>query len=120
MLIITIKNLLKDGNVVGAVLYGDIDDGSRFYNMMKKVNPLKITLVSLLTKGGEEASLSIADMADDETICGCNGVDKGTIVNAITENGFTTVEEVTAKTKAGNSCGKCKPQIAQILQHLRR
>ncbi len=30
-------------------------------------------------------------------------VDKGTIVNAITESGFTTVEEVTAKTKAGNS-----------------
>ncbi len=37
------KIFLKDGNVVGAVLYGDIDDGSRFYNMMKKVNPLKIT-----------------------------------------------------------------------------
>ncbi|HEA6820752.1 TPA: NAD(P)/FAD-dependent oxidoreductase [Staphylococcus aureus] len=112
------KIFLKDGNVVGAVLYGDIDDGSRFYNMMKKDESTEdYTLVSLLTKGGEEASLSIADMADDETICGCNGVDKGTIVNAITENGFTTVEEVTAKTKAGNSCGKCKPQIAQILQH---
>ncbi|WP_086039873.1 nitrite reductase large subunit NirB [Staphylococcus aureus] len=112
------KIFLKDGNVVGAVLYGDIDDGSRFYNMMKKGGSTEdYTLVSLLTKGGEEASLSIADMADDETICGCNGVDKGTIVNAITENGFTTVEEVTAKTKAGNSCGKCKPQIAQILQH---
>lgn len=37
------KIFLKYGNVVGAVLYGDIDDGSRFYNMMKKVNPLKIT-----------------------------------------------------------------------------
>ncbi|HFV7645928.1 TPA: nitrite reductase large subunit NirB [Staphylococcus aureus] len=112
------KIFLKDGNVVGAVLYGDIDDGSRFYNMMKKGESTEdYKLVSLLTKGGEEASLSIADMADDETICGCNGVDKGTIVNAITENGFTTVEEVTAKTKAGNSCGKCKPQIAQILQH---
>lgn len=37
------KIFLKDSNVVGAVLYGDIDDGSRFYNMMKKVNPLKIT-----------------------------------------------------------------------------
>ncbi|MGU3218609.1 hypothetical protein ACVXZ0_09135 [Staphylococcus aureus] len=24
------KIFLKDGNVVGAVLYGDIDDGSRF------------------------------------------------------------------------------------------
>lgn len=112
------KVFLKDGNVVGAVLYGDIDDGSRFYNMMKKSESIKdYTLVSLLTKGGEEATTSIADMADDETICGCNGVDKGTIVKAITENGFTTVEEITAKTKAGNSCGKCKPQIGQILQH---
>ncbi|MBE5674170.1 NAD(P)/FAD-dependent oxidoreductase [Staphylococcus sp. SS35] len=112
------KIFLKDGNVVGAVLYGDIDDGSRFYNMMKKSESIEdYTLVSLLTKGGEEATTSIADMADDETICGCNGVDKGTIVKAITENGFTTVEEITAKTKAGNSCGKCKPQIGQILQH---
>ncbi|MBO1199655.1 NAD(P)/FAD-dependent oxidoreductase [Staphylococcus simiae] len=112
------KVFLKDGNVVGAVLYGDTDDGSRFYSMMKKGESIEdYTLVSLLTKGGEETGTSIADMADDETICGCNGVDKGTIVKAITENGLTTVEEVTAQTKAGNSCGKCKPQIAQILQY---
>ncbi len=93
-----------------------------FYNMMKKGESTEnYTLVSLLTKGGEEASLSIADMADDETICGCNGVDKGTIVNAITEDGFTTVEEVTAKTKQGNSCGKCKTaNCSNIAAHLRR
>ena len=36
------KSIFKDGNVVGAVLYGDIDDGSRFYNMMKRVNQQKI------------------------------------------------------------------------------
>ena len=57
--------------------------------MMKRVNQQKIIrLYHYLLKGGEEASLSIADMADDETICGCNGVDKGTIVNAITEKWF--------------------------------
>ena len=112
------KVFLQNGNVVGAVLYGDTDDGSRFYSMMKKGESIEdYTLVSLLTKGGEEAGTSIADMADDETICGCNGVDKGTIVKAITENGLTSVEEITAQTKAGNSCGKCKPQIAQILQY---
>lgn len=38
-------------------------------------------------------------MPDDETICGCNGVDKGTIVNAITTNGLTTVDEVTKQPK---------------------
>ncbi|OHS41242.1 nitrite reductase large subunit [Staphylococcus sp. HMSC62B09] len=111
------KVYLSDGQVVGAVLYGDTDDGSRFYNMMKKHESLEdYTLVSLLYKGGEEAVTSIADMPDDETICGCNGVDKGTIVNAITTKGLTSVEEVTKATKAGNSCGKCKGQIGELLQ----
>ena len=111
------KVYLSDGQVVGAVLYGDTDDGSRFYNMMKKNESLEdYTLVSLLYKGGEEAVTSIADMPDDETICGCNGVDKGTIVNAITTKGLTSVEEVTKATKAGNSCGKCKGQIGELLQ----
>ncbi|RIO53802.1 nitrite reductase large subunit NirB [Staphylococcus pasteuri] len=112
------KVFLKDGEVVGAVLYGNTDDGSRFYNMMKKHESIEdYTLVSLLTKGGVEASNSIEDMADDETICGCNGVDKGTIVKAIKENGLTSVDEVTKATKAGNSCGKCKGQIGEILQY---
>ncbi|MEB6612995.1 nitrite reductase large subunit NirB [Staphylococcus pasteuri] len=112
------KVFLKDGEVVGAVLYGNTDDGSRFYNIMKKHESIEdYTLVSLLTKGGEEASNSIEDMADDETICGCNGVDKGTIVKAIKENGLTSVDEVTKATKAGNSCGKCKGQIGEILQY---
>ncbi|WP_154873008.1 nitrite reductase large subunit NirB [Staphylococcus pasteuri] len=112
------KVFLKDGEVVGAVLYGNTDDGSRFYNMMKKHESIEdYTLVSLLTKGGEEVSNSIEDMADDETICGCNGVDKGTIVKAIKENGLTSVDEVTKATKAGNSCGKCKGQIGEILQY---
>ena len=111
------KVYLSDGQVVGAVLYGDTDDGSRFYNMMKKHESLEdYKLVSLLYKGGEEAVTSIADMPDDETICGCNGVDKGTIVNAITTKGLTSVEEVTKATKAGNSCGKCKGQIGELLQ----
>lgn len=112
------KVFLKDGEVVGAVLYGNTDDGSRFYNMMKKHESIEdYTLVSLLTKGGEAANVSIEDMADDETICGCNGVNKGTIVEAITKNGLTSVAEVTKMTKAGNSCGKCKGQIADILQY---
>lgn len=112
------KVYLSGGQVVGAVLYGDTDDGSRFYNMMKKNETIEdYTLVSLLHKGNEDATTSIADMDDDEIICGCNGVDKGTIVNAITTKGLTSVDEVTKATKAGNSCGKCKGQIGELLQY---
>ncbi|MHD0396893.1 nitrite reductase large subunit NirB [Staphylococcus simulans] len=112
------KIFLKGERVVGAVLYGDTDDGTRFFNMMKKRESIEdYTLVSLLSKAGEEDGLSVADMDNDETICGCNGVTKGTIVNAIVEDGLTSVAEVTKATKAGNSCGKCKPQIGELLEH---
>ena len=50
----------------------------------------------------------------------CNGVDKGTIVNAITTKGLTSVEEVTKATKAGNSCGKCKRTNWRVItMHIR-
>lgn len=112
------KIFLKGERVVGAVLYGDTDDGTRFFNMMKKRESIEdYTLVSLLSKAGEEEGLSVADMDNEETICGCNGVTKGTIVNAIVEDGLTSVAEVTKATKAGNSCGKCKPQIGELLEH---
>ncbi|XVL11907.1 nitrite reductase large subunit NirB [Staphylococcus xylosus] len=111
------KVFLKENVIVGTVLYGDIEDGPRFFNMMKKSELLDdYTMVSLLHKGVESSGLSIEDMADDETICGCNGVSKGTIVEAIKANGLTNVEEVTKTTKAGNSCGKCKGQIGRILE----
>lgn len=112
------KIFLKEERVVGAVLYGDTDDGTRFFNMMKKREPIEdYTLVSLLQKVGEEAVSTVADMDDSETICGCNGVSKGKIVSAFVEDGLTSVAEVTKATKAGNSCGKCKPQIGELLEH---
>lgn len=112
------KVFIKDRAIVGAVLYGDTEEGNRFYNMMKKGDTIDdYTLVSILHKAGEVGAISIADMDDDETVCGCNGICKGTIVNAIQEQGLTSVDEVTKATKAGNSCGKCKPQIAELLEY---
>ncbi|MCY1572572.1 nitrite reductase large subunit NirB [Staphylococcus pettenkoferi] len=112
------KIFLEEDQVVGAVLYGDTDDGSRLFSMMRKHDSIEgYTLTSLLQKPGETAETSIADMPDDEIICGCNGVAKGTIVDAIKQKGLTQVSEVTKATKAGNSCGKCKGQIAQILEY---
>lgn len=110
------KVFVEQGKVVGAVLYGDTEEGNRFYNMIKKGETIEeFTLVSLLHKAGEVDAISVAEMADDETICGCNGISKGQIVTAVHEKGLTTVAEVTKHTKAGGSCGKCKGQIADLL-----
>lgn len=112
------KLFIENDTLVGIVLYGDTAEGNRFYNLLKKKEAVTdFTLISMLHKAGETEATSIADMPDDETVCGCNGVTKGNIVSAIQEKGLSSIAEVTAHTKAGGSCGKCKPIIGDILEY---
>ncbi len=112
------KVFLRDNKVVGIVLYGDTADGTRLFRMLQKEEDIQeYTAVSLLHKAGEESGLDVASMSADDTVCGCNGVTKGTIVQAILEQGLTTFEEVKGCTKATGSCGKCRPIVEQILSH---
>lgn len=72
--------------------------------MLKKEEDIQeYTAASLLHKAGEESALDVATMSADDTICGCNGVTKGTIVHAILEQELTTFEEVKGCTKAAGS-----------------
>ncbi|MEJ7820318.1 MAG: (2Fe-2S)-binding protein [Rubrobacteraceae bacterium] len=55
-------------------------------------------------------------LPDDAQVCDCNGISKGQIVATIQDLGLKKVSEVVAETKAGTSCGSCKPLVGQILQ----
>ena len=57
----------------------------------------------------------LSSISDDEEICGCNGVTKGCVVNAIKEQDLKTLGEVKTCTKAGASCGSCLGIVEQIL-----
>ena len=48
-------------------------------------------------------------------VCECFGVTEELIRQTIAENNLTTVEEVTAYTKAGGGCGECVEKIEMIL-----
>ncbi|MDK7472636.1 NADPH-nitrite reductase large subunit [Bacillus paranthracis] len=112
------KVLIRDNKVVGIVLYGDTADGTRLFSMLKKEEDIQeYTPASILHKAGEECEFDVATMSADDTICGCNGVTKGTIVHAILEQELTTFEEVKGCTKAAGSCGKCRPLVEQVLSH---
>ena len=113
------KVLIRDNKVAGVVLFGDTSDSTRLFGMMRKNEDVSgMTSVSILSSGCEAgAEGDVASMADDDLVCGCNGVSKGTIVNAIKENGLTTVDEVGGCTNAGRSCGRCKSTISNILSY---
>jgi nitrite reductase (NADH) large subunit len=114
--------VLEAGKVAGAVLFGDAADGGWYFDLMRSgqsVDDIRETLVfgQAVTEGlrGLDPSAAVAAMADEAEICGCNGVCKGTIAQAIAERGLSTLEDVRAVTKASASCGSCTPLVEKIL-----
>jgi nitrite reductase (NADH) large subunit len=53
-----------------------------------------------------------------EIICNCNGVSKGSIVEAVQQKGLTTVDQVKQCTKASSSCGGCKFVVSDLLDYI--
>ena len=113
--------VLKDNKLIGAVLYGDTGDGSWYFRLLREgadVSQMRDRLMfgeGQESKGGHGAPNKVVAMSDDAEICGCNGVSKGVIVNAIIEKKLFTVEDVRAHTKASASCGTCTGLVEQLL-----
>lgn len=113
------KLFIQNNRIVGIVLYGDTSEENRYYKMLRDgVDISEMNPVTLLAAAEGESSASVVDWDDTDTVCGCNGVTKGTIVNAIQAQELTSVADVVRCTKAGNSCGKCKPMISDLLTYV--
>ncbi|MFP7299607.1 nitrite reductase large subunit NirB [Neobacillus niacini] len=111
------RALVRNNRIVGIVLYGDTKDSTRLFRMLTKKED--ITGVSIFESqcSAEGGSGDIASMPNDELVCGCNGVTKGAIVEAIKTQGLTTLDQVSHCTNAGRSCGRCKPMVNDILAY---
>ncbi|QNA82968.1 NAD(P)/FAD-dependent oxidoreductase [Sphingomonas sp. So64.6b] len=114
--------VVKDDRVVGAVLYGDTQDGNWYFDLLKRqedVAEIRDALIfgqAFASGGGASANpnAAVAAMADDAEICGCNGVNKGRVVAAIA-GGAETLDAVRACTKASASCGSCTGLVEGLL-----
>jgi nitrite reductase (NADH) large subunit len=119
------KLVIKDDKLVGACLYGDTVDGSYYFKLLREgrnVADIRDKLMfgeAAINNGigdvGHQGHTKAASMADTDEVCGCNGVNKGTICKAIREKGLFTLEEVKKHTKASASCGSCTGLVEQIL-----
>lgn len=115
------KRLILEGErLIGAVMYGETGDGAWFFDKIRSgedVSALRETLIfGPAFQGGAAADplAAVAALPPEAEICGCNGVCKGRIVQAIT-GGATTLDQVRSLTKASASCGTCSGLVEQVM-----
>jgi len=116
------KIVIRNGKLVGAVLFGDTSDGAELFSLIKKGENVEGREKELLLgfsldrlgDGGNKLA-KYENMPNDEIVCGCNGVSKETIVDAINNKGCNSVSSIKACTKASGSCGGCKPIVEGLL-----
>lgn len=113
--------VIKDNQIIGAVLYGDVEDGAWFFRLLregKDIADLRETLIFGQNYAGGsplDPMAAVAALPDEAEICGCNGVCKSKITGAITAQGLTTLDEVRAVTKASASCGSCTGLVEKLI-----
>ncbi|WP_299673973.1 nitrite reductase large subunit NirB [uncultured Roseobacter sp.] len=113
--------VIEENRLVGAVMYGDTADGNWFFGLIKDgtdISEMRETLIfGPAYQGGSPVDplSAVAALPPEVEICGCNGICKSTITDAIA-GGATDLGAVRATTKASASCGTCTGLVEQLLQ----
>ena len=110
------KLIVRDGQIVGAILLNDGISSPRLLQAFDRDEILPANRAELLfgITGGLPA-VDVSSMPDDAQICNCNGVSKGQIVAAV-KAGRRSLKAVCDATRAGTGCGSCRPQVQEILE----
>ena len=111
------KLLIKDNSLLGVILVGDIEDEHVYMDWMRNGTDLTPHRRQILFPPRDaDPGLEVAAMPDSDTICGCNGVRKGDIVQAIHAHGITTLAGLKERTRASTSCGTCTGLCEKLLR----
>ncbi len=109
---------IRNNKLVGAVLFGDSTDGLFYFDLIKKetdISDIRKTLLfgDISIDASSAGSEGVKKMTDDEQVCGCLGVTKGDIVNAV-NNGCSTFELLQEETGCATGCGGCSSVAKQV------
>jgi nitrite reductase (NADH) large subunit len=111
------KLTLRDGRLTGVILVGDVSDSHRYVEWIRSETDLSSMRRQLLFPApASDSGLDMAQLADSETVCGCLGVTKGQIIEAIHEQGVCTLSQLKECTRASTGCGSCTTLCQQLLK----
>jgi nitrite reductase (NADH) large subunit len=108
---------IKDGKLAGFILVGDTAESRTYLEWARAAKDLTAMRRHLLfPPADQDAGLDVAQMADRETVCGCMGVTKGAIIQAIHGQGVNTLAQLKECTRASTGCGSCTSTCQALLK----
>lgn len=111
------KLIVRDGKLAGVILVGDTSESHRYVDWLQSKTDLTALRRQLLFPGPtDDPGLDVAQMADSKVICGCNGVTKGAIIQAVHKKGISTLAQLKDCTRASTGCGSCAEVCQQLLK----
>jgi nitrite reductase (NADH) large subunit len=112
------KRLTLRGNrLSGLILVGDTADNHRYMEWLRTGEDLtKQRRHLLFPPPSTDVGADVAAMQDSAIICGCVGVTKGTIIDAIHAKGVNTLSQLKDCTRASTSCGSCTKLCQDLLR----
>ena len=111
------KLLVKNSRLHGVILVGDAADDHRYVDWLRHGTDLSGQRKHLLfPPPAVDTGLDVALIPDSETVCGCMGVTKGDVVDAIHVKGISTLAQLKDYTRATTGCGSCTTFCSQLLR----
>jgi len=111
------KLTLKNNKLSGVILVGETADSHNYMEWLRSQSDLsKMRRQLLFPDSPADGGLDVAAISDSETICGCMGVTKGTIIQAIHEKGVNTLAQLKECTRASTGCGSCTGRCQSLLK----
>ncbi len=108
------KLIIRENRLKGIIMYGDTSGAPELFSSVIKGGEITDRRGLLLAPASAPSNAD--EIPDDAIVCGCNGVTKKMIVEAIEKKGLFTREDVKRETRASGSCGGCAPLVDRILE----
>lgn len=105
------KCIVHQDKLVGAILIGDKSEFLEFRNLIENKMELSEKRLQLLRSG------NTAEPIIGKTVCSCNNVGEGNLINKINE-GCRDHLQLCQLTGAGMGCGSCRPEVKAILDSM--
>jgi nitrite reductase (NADH) large subunit len=99
--------------VLGGILVGDASRYAQLSALQRSRKPITCPADSLLVSSASTSSSF--EPSDEDLVCTCNSVNRGTIAAAVRDSGCTGFSEVKSKTRAGTGCGGCAAAVTDVI-----